>query len=333
MAATKYTYSIQHDTKNGKMDAEALESQIRSSAIIIAIDYINTDGDDADIWFKTILSAEDVETLNAIVAAHDGNPLDPTETKKDVTGKIWEHQTSRPLGLDTYFTSRGDDRSNPSDCGHGTPFKIMHKIGDDCPKVIYLDFNILLNKTFIHEGYIEGCDAQFDSVRLEIVPDVFSAITPGTNTPYFNTGEMILPAPVVGMPGNCEIDLNELYKYVGGLIYIPDSDLGDAPGCNGHTPAFWNADYDSEENRFDSLSPAYDGKGRYNIFTVEKPLQRFVNDTLVNGSPFYKLQASDTAEVGHGMRLRATAITEKEDVDDHNWTVACVLTMHRDHTV
>ena len=75
MAATKYTYSISTDFPNGVVATDRLTVEIQDSTIITALDYINTSGDDCDIWFKAAISAGDETTLNGIVAAHSGEPL------------------------------------------------------------------------------------------------------------------------------------------------------------------------------------------------------------------------------------------------------------------
>jgi hypothetical protein len=75
MPATKYTYSISGDFPNQLVDIDRLTREIRQSVIVIALDYINTSGDDCDIWFKDALSGGDETVLDGIVAAHSGDPL------------------------------------------------------------------------------------------------------------------------------------------------------------------------------------------------------------------------------------------------------------------
>lgn len=72
---TKYTYSISTDFPNGKVDTSRLKSEIQGSSISVALDYINTSGDDCDIWFKDVLGPADQTSLDAVVAAHSGQPL------------------------------------------------------------------------------------------------------------------------------------------------------------------------------------------------------------------------------------------------------------------
>ncbi len=75
MAATKYTYSISSDFPNQKEDTDRLTQEIADSAIVTALDYIDTAGDDCDIWFVDALSGGDQTTLDTIVANHSGDPL------------------------------------------------------------------------------------------------------------------------------------------------------------------------------------------------------------------------------------------------------------------
>ena len=75
MPATKYTYSISVDFPNQIVATDRLSIEIKDSAIVTALDYINTSGDDCDIWFKDALSGGDETILDGLVAAHTGEPL------------------------------------------------------------------------------------------------------------------------------------------------------------------------------------------------------------------------------------------------------------------
>jgi len=74
MAATKYTYSISDSTANGVVNANRVSNEIRASEITIALDYINTSGDDLDIWFKNAITSEEESTLETLIQAHEGEP-------------------------------------------------------------------------------------------------------------------------------------------------------------------------------------------------------------------------------------------------------------------
>ena len=65
---TKYTY-----TKD--VVVARLELEIKASSIVYALDHIAAFGTSVDVYFKAELSAEDVSTLNGIVAAHLPIPI------------------------------------------------------------------------------------------------------------------------------------------------------------------------------------------------------------------------------------------------------------------
>lgn len=72
---TKYVYSIQNDFPNHKVSSDRLTLEIQASSIVVALDHIETTGDECDIWFKDPLSGGDLATLNYLVAHHSGEPL------------------------------------------------------------------------------------------------------------------------------------------------------------------------------------------------------------------------------------------------------------------
>lgn len=77
MAATKYAYSISTDFPNHKVATDRLTGEIRTSAIVTALDAITTSGDSCDVWFKDALSVGDKTLLDGVVAEHSGEPLEP----------------------------------------------------------------------------------------------------------------------------------------------------------------------------------------------------------------------------------------------------------------
>jgi hypothetical protein len=72
MAQTSYQYSIANDTLNGLVNTGKIQDEIQNSAIIIALDYINTEGDNLNIYFKDALSSGDKTILDSLIASHDG---------------------------------------------------------------------------------------------------------------------------------------------------------------------------------------------------------------------------------------------------------------------
>jgi len=114
---TRYVYSIYNDTLNSAVDTTRLTNEIKSSDITIALDYINTDADDCDIWFKAELSAPEQVTLGELLAAHTGASvnIDPPSM---TDGRPIVRADSRPLGYVTMFTMAGDTASGIGDGAH-----------------------------------------------------------------------------------------------------------------------------------------------------------------------------------------------------------------------
>jgi len=112
----------------------------------------------------------------------------------------------------------------------------------------------------------------------------------------------------------------------GGLVYMPDSDLGAAP------VAYWDADWNATTKVFDNITPAVDGSGRYNIFGAEVSIGKWFNKLPLIGSDSNTFESSDTEQVGHGIRFKMT-INTNTDVADHAWSVACIACMHRERFV
>lgn len=79
---SEYTYSTSEDFPNGTVATDRLTQEIRDSAITVALDYINTDGDDCIVVFKADLSSGEEDVLDGLVAAHSGEPL-PNPTTAD----------------------------------------------------------------------------------------------------------------------------------------------------------------------------------------------------------------------------------------------------------
>ena len=84
---TKYTYAISTDFSAG-LAADRLDRDIRaSSSFSIALDRIDTSGDDCDIWFRDVLPGGEETALDALVAAHTGQAL-PSEPLLDANGHL-----------------------------------------------------------------------------------------------------------------------------------------------------------------------------------------------------------------------------------------------------
>ena len=325
--SVKYTYSIQNDFPYSKVATDRLTEEISVSNITIALDYISTTGDNCDTWFKTSLSSGEQSTLDSIVASHSGEQLsqvigvDLFDENRDRSGKLRVHQTSRKLGTGTCWVGVGDDSSNPHAVGGGEAFAFEHNTASGIVTLSkYIDFNCINNETWLHEGYITWKNAHFDTLTLEMVPRV-TTYTASSGT-YYNLygGYMVVPAA-----GNGTIAItSDITQHDGGLVYMPDDDLGNPP------TAFWNADWNTSTKEYENITAAPYGNGRYNMFTVELCLARFLNKAPFLSSGFIVLNSSDTDEMGHGMRLKMIF-----DVIDHHGVeelvgIACIMCLHRD---
>ena len=108
MASTNYQFSIQNDFPNHKVNVDTLKYEIQESSITHSLDFINTEGDECNIWFKQTLEPTDAtSTLPAIVAAHQGNAI-LTTTPETPDGVPIVRADSRPLNTEVYFTMCGD---------------------------------------------------------------------------------------------------------------------------------------------------------------------------------------------------------------------------------
>lgn len=319
--AVKYTYSIVNDFLNSEVESISLTSQIQDSDITIALDYINTSGDDCDIWFKVDLPSDATSTLNTIVAAHTGEELEEPIELRDRSGKLRVHQTSRKLGTTTYFAGAGDDMSDPTNYGGGDHFIIDHSINDSTAQVLYMDFNMVENETWIHEGYVQWKNANFDNICLEIVPRVTNCHIDSTASTYYNLYGGYLIVPAAG-DGTLIID-GDITQPNAGLVRTPPDNDGVA------ATAYWNADWNSTTKLYENITAAPSGNGKYNMFAAEVTLIVFVKHLHMLESGFLMIQTSDADELGHGMRLRLTASTM---LPDHAWKVTFLLTMHRKKT-
>lgn len=341
MSDYKYNYTIDQ-FPNNKYDLSKLDREIRASDITVSLNYLSGYEDNVDIFFRAELDNKEWTTLSGVVAVHDGEddgvsytevkivsidsdveqPVRLNEEMRDRSGKIRFHQTSRKLGLRIMWSGEGDDPSDPSSVGDGESFTFQYSIGDSEPMVKYIDFNIVENETWLHEGYLTWKDAVMDTLTLQMVPRVTGVETTTSGNYNLYGGYLVIPAS----PGTGNINITtDITTANGGLVYMPNNDLDEAP------TAFWDAEWNSTEQRYENITPAPYGNGRYNMFAVEIVFAEFIRSIPLLGSGFIALNSSDTDQMGHGMRLKMLADTNN-DVPDHDWFVACIMCLHRERS-
>lgn len=74
MPATKYTYAIATDFSSG-VDIDSLEAEIAASSITTALDRIDSDGTNCDIWFASALLTAEKTTLDNDVSPPTGGSI------------------------------------------------------------------------------------------------------------------------------------------------------------------------------------------------------------------------------------------------------------------
>jgi len=242
---------------------------------------------------------------------------------RDRSGKLRVHQTSRRLGLGISWTGAGDDVSDITKVFRGEPltFEFDTTTSGLGTLINYIDFNIVENETWLHEGYMTWKNCHFDKLTLKMVTRVTSMETAsGTNYNLYG-GYLVVPAA----PGTGTINItSDITDPIGGLIYIPDDDLGNPP------TAYWNADWNSSTKHYENITPAYTGNGRYNMFVAEVTLAEFASQIPLLSNGFIVLNSSDTDQMGQGMRLKMIL-----EPGDHNGSeeivgIACILCLHRE---
>lgn len=291
-----------------------LTQEISSSEIVIALDHINYEGGLVDIWFKSSLSEGDQSILSSIISNHDFSNYVNLVDRIDLDNKTLIHETSKPLGAFTYFTSAGDDIENKRDVGNGDLMTIEHDLEDLMEQSIYVDLNIKENRTWIHEGYVIWKNAEFDLITMSIVPRLTS-YTEDSNTNYtLLPNGLIIPA---NGDGNISINNIQLVE-----VTIQESDKK-------RPPAFWDASYNYDTHEFYNIIPNFNGTGCYNMFGTEIDFVKFVNKIMFVDSGFILLQTADAAEIGEGCRFKFKINTVGSD---HAWKASCILTLQRMRT-
>lgn len=248
MVATKYTYSIQNDFPNHRVASDRLLLEIRTSSIVTAIDGINTDSDNCDVWFKVELSTGDKTLLDGLVAAHSGEPLpSPSQlvtldgVPTDTDGKPQMLPNLLPSWTSLYFTGQGDHRQNG--LGAGQAFTCTSDAAEDkVVEWIYTDQIFLVGGSVLFEGAALGDTMDY----LVVAPATQTGVgsTTVVKVPY-GPGNVIVPHPA----GIDTIDLAD-------VAIVP------SPGAG-----YW--DWNEPSQGYGTITPNYEGKGGYSLFDFE----------------------------------------------------------------
>ncbi len=276
MAATKYPYSISEDFPDQKVDIDRLSWEISESTITIALDYINVSGDECNIWFKDELPASDKTALDAVVAAHDGEPLPDVETAKTSDGRDIIQINSYGPGRILYFAGIDDD-------GHF--FRIESTDIEDASQDAHFTDDLMLAG-----GYIRWEGGGFeDTVDFEVMAPATEVEDPGS----------------IGQPANCvtaptPYGFDIIVPHPAGDKYVDYVTAVPVPASD--DDGYW--DLSSE----DTMVPNTAKKGAYNLFTSEILLAEHINEFSIWGNGSQRLQDPNIkpSNLLHQWMLRVT---------------------------
>jgi len=247
MALTKYTYSVNSDFPNSKVNPGRLTSEIQSSDIVHSLYSVSTINDDCNIIFKDELTSSDSTILISIVANHTGEPLpdvDPTPRMPD--GRPIVRSDTRPLNTMTVFTTAGDDSTS---FGGGPAIRWDFSNNDDLytgPEVPpgYKCKQLLLTfhcPVYLKDGSMYFFNAPWGAkVRMEV------AVPPGQ---YYPNPAGNIPAAALGLQNDDRMFSNSGSDIVPIQVYVPGHYMyGDCP---------MGDEFNAEGSAIDAIPPGW----------------------------------------------------------------------------
>jgi hypothetical protein len=239
------------------------------------------------------------------------------EKPKTNDNRDYVYTTARPVNTHTIFVSEGDDLSDYRNIGGGSSIELVHNIGESTTHNLYIDFNVIDNPTYIHEGYIsfEGCTR--DRLSFHFVPRLTSFVASQNTNFNLYGGYLIVPTA-----GNGNIQITETPN----LVCVGTDSNGN------NNPGFWDADFNYQTGVFDNLRPNIYGQGAYNIFGSEiiayRMLQRLIlKDSTTKGGEKH-LTTDEQGQILHGYRMKC--IFEVTGTD-HDCFISAILSVFRKH--
>ena len=311
-----------------KVDTNLLMQEIRNSVIIVDVKSIDTVSTSIVVEFRGDISNTEETILDSVVANHDVSKAKIEDHEVDHQNKLFVHQSSRPLGTDTFYTGEDDFGQILSFFYTQGKFTSVHQnsaieTDEEDPEKdkscsAYYEFNTFNNDTYLHEAIVQWEKCRTEFITCQIVPKVTPTI-PGSYTNwYMYPNGVIVPSEA---HGNIE-----LAGQVCPIEMTPDQDTGI------RTPGYWDIEYNEDSTDFDYTTLAFnpDGEGVYNLFGMEVPLASFVRRIPLLGSTssWNILPSSDTAKIGKGMRIKMK-IDASVHTPDHDFIICISFIMHR----
>ena len=237
--------------------------------------------------------------------------------EREYDNRAMIHATPRYRGTVTCFSSQDEDQADPSKVwGGANKIKYHHTIGSSLTHSFYLDFNTIDNTTYMFSGSFNWVDCNFDEVHVYIVPKV-TASSAGVST-NFNLfgGYLIVPAA-----GDGTLTVNPADMQ---LVQVTRNEFGNFPA------GYFDADYNTTTKVFENVVPNVNGTGAFNLFSVEVPFHKYVNNYVMLGNYGNSLTSYDADSLGHNIRLRFDFQT---DGADHDWKFAGNIVLFRGKTI
>lgn len=263
------------------------------------------------VCFKTLINADSDDYTEFMNKYKSASNLSNTS----IEGKVNTYSSPRPQGTSTYYCGVDDDANDLTAIGSGLDLYFKHNIGEPLSQNFIRNFNVIQNKTYIHDAVINWSNANGGKLTGQIVSDV-SATVAGTNTLYQIYGDIILPSAGTG---NVDVTAPK-------LVQSPVDLIGNRP------PSFWDADWNSQTKTFDNIRANSLGLGEYNMFHTETVLKQFINKIHMMGDGRLRFNSKDIERIYHGMKFKFILETDGS-VADHSWQVDMMLFLYREKTL
>ena len=268
-----YTYSIQTDFPDHKVSSDRLTLEIHESAIVTALDGINTSGDVCDIVFKAALSTDDEIILDALVASHSGEPLPDIKEPRALDGKLYVSPDMWQIGTITNFTGAADDVTNGI---VGTDLLAMEstQVEDKEKTFQFIEISYIAGGHIQYNGAVFGDHVSFRTV----VPGTAGTSVGAGNGAYAKSpigGGLSVFVPYPG--GGWDLDLTEKEN-----AHVSFTKVRPVPSPGNHGFFDWNEDTEA-------VTVNAQQKGTYHLIDGDVVINKFVTRIAIIGSDHFPL--------------------------------------------
>lgn len=214
---------------------------------------------------------------------------------------VWKKgQPTFDFGYENYYTGRGDDMTNEI-IGEGVPMEIQTNTTDS---ESYVDVEFLPNETYLQGGEAMWHDSAYgDAVSIVVVSKANILSSEGDDL-------------FLSLDGNrVKMDyVNPTHKFINPPVLVD----------NKYQTGYW--DFNGH-----NLTPNDEGKGRYDILTVEKTVARLVNHVPVspNSDGYVELSTTNAWKILPGYKFRFIAHNNSKTI----WQCNFFLHMFRRSTI